>query len=280
MDRDLNSCSRHISMVAAITESVCSLPAVATLSWCDDAAETLLALRRRIVATVSIGRLDASGAVADVEVSGAAASGLEPHRLLGVRRIISGEQPRRWALGPGALDSGARAVRLSSTGSFEAWRSSAAGRAWADLGVNDMAIGAASLRASAPERVVVVECGLGAGEAPLTDHEVSVLQAAMAPLSGRAALAFGAAPIDPSAALTAREQEVLEQLTLGKSVKEIAAELTRSPHTVHDHVKSLHRKLNASSRGELIARALGHIGASETRRRAGSPERDHELMTA
>jgi hypothetical protein len=32
---------------------------------------------------------------------------------------------------------------------------------------------------------------------------------------------------------------------------------------VHDHVKSLHRKLDASSRGELVARALGH--GSETR---------------
>jgi hypothetical protein len=30
---------------------------------------------------------------------------------------------------------------------------------------------------------------------------------------------------------------------------------------VHDHVKSLHRKLNASSRGQLIARALGHAEA-------------------
>ena len=50
-----------------------------------------------------------------------------------------------------------------------------------------------------------------------------------------------------------------EHLALGKSVKQIASDLARSPHTVHDHVKSLHRKLNASSRGELIARALGHL---------------------
>lgn len=58
--------------------------------------------------------------------------------------------------------------------------------------------------------------------------------------------------------MTDREQDVLERLILGRSVREIAEELGRSPHTVHDHVKSLHRKLDASSRGELVARALGH----------------------
>jgi len=71
--------------------------------------------------------------------------------------------------------------------------------------------------------------------------------------------------------LTQREQIVLEQLTLGLSVRQIADELGRSPHTVHDHVKSLHRKLNASSRGELVARALGHTAIDpETHQHASS----------
>ena len=61
---------------------------------------------------------------------------------------------------------------------------------------------------------------------------------------------------------------VLEQLILGKSVREIAEMIQRSPHTVHDHVKNLHRKLGATSRGALIARALGRLG--EVRRHAGS----------
>lgn len=59
--------------------------------------------------------------------------------------------------------------------------------------------------------------------------------------------------------LTPREQDVLELLVEGKSVREISDELSRSPHTVHDYVKSLHRKLGASSRGELVARVLGHV---------------------
>ena len=57
-------------------------------------------------------------------------------------------------------------------------------------------------------------------------------------------------------------------------MREIADALERSPHTVHDHVKSLHRKLNASSRGELIARTLGHVnGAAKNGAAAGAATR-------
>jgi DNA-binding CsgD family transcriptional regulator len=46
-------------------------------------------------------------------------------------------------------------------------------------------------------------------------------------------------------------------LTLGYSIREIAELLHLSHHTVQDHVKHLHSKLDASNRGELVARALG-----------------------
>jgi len=57
--------------------------------------------------------------------------------------------------------------------------------------------------------------------------------------------------------LTRRESEVLEQLTLGYSIREIAELLGLSHHTVQDHVKHLHTKVEANNRGELVARALG-----------------------
>ncbi len=68
---------------------------------------------------------------------------------------------------------------------------------------------------------------------------------------------------NPKAWLTDREHEILDQLILGYSVRVIAANLGRSAHTVHDHVKNLHKKLGASSRGELIAKALGYRPAPE-----------------
>ncbi len=57
--------------------------------------------------------------------------------------------------------------------------------------------------------------------------------------------------------LSPREGEVLRMLQQGKTVKQIAFKLQRSPHTVHDHVKSLHRKLGACNRGELLAKTFG-----------------------
>lgn len=86
-----------------------------------------------------------------------------------------------------------------------------------------------------------------------------MLSSLMEPLRRRAAVAFGKEQTTSFNRITPREQEILEQLTLGRTVRDIAAGLSRSPHTVHDHVKSLHRKLQATSRGELIARYLGHI---------------------
>lgn len=58
--------------------------------------------------------------------------------------------------------------------------------------------------------------------------------------------------------LTQREHTILNHLIAGLSVRAIAELIKRSPHTVHDHVKNLHRKLGASSRGQLIAIATGH----------------------
>jgi DNA-binding CsgD family transcriptional regulator len=93
------------------------------------------------------------------------------------------------------------------------------------------------------------------------------LEAVMRELARRALVAFGPEPLGPANRVTDREREVLDMLAHGHSVREIADSLARSPHTVHDHVKSLHRKLRVSTRGELIARAMGHMGTSRTQAR-------------
>lgn len=56
--------------------------------------------------------------------------------------------------------------------------------------------------------------------------------------------------------LSPRQRDVLAALCRGLSEKEIASELGLSAHTVHGHVKDLHRRFGARSRGELLARAL------------------------
>lgn len=53
--------------------------------------------------------------------------------------------------------------------------------------------------------------------------------------------------------LTDRELEVLGQLALGRPNQEIATRLFISPTTVHTHVLSILRKLNARNRTEAVA---------------------------
>ncbi|MFB4288162.1 helix-turn-helix transcriptional regulator [Nonomuraea sp. ATR24] len=71
----------------------------------------------------------------------------------------------------------------------------------------------------------------------------------------RLAVADGAAPQGQPLGLTARELEVLEQVTRGRSNREIAAELFISIKTVSVHVSNILGKLGASTRGEAAAKA-------------------------
>jgi DNA-binding CsgD family transcriptional regulator len=61
--------------------------------------------------------------------------------------------------------------------------------------------------------------------------------------------------------LPERLRQVLWLLCLGRSEKEIAAQLDLRPATVHNHVSRLHQELAVHSRGELLARAF-RVGGS------------------
>lgn len=56
--------------------------------------------------------------------------------------------------------------------------------------------------------------------------------------------------------LTNREMEVLSLLALGMRIQDIAREAGISEHTARDHVKSIYRKLNVSSRAEAAIEAV------------------------
>jgi DNA-binding CsgD family transcriptional regulator len=53
--------------------------------------------------------------------------------------------------------------------------------------------------------------------------------------------------------LTRRERDVAVEAATGKSTREIAGELSISPFTVTDHLKSLYAKVGVTSRSELVA---------------------------
>jgi len=58
------------------------------------------------------------------------------------------------------------------------------------------------------------------------------------------------------AALTAREQEILRWICLGKSNGEVGAILEISPLTVKNHVQKILRRLNVVNRAQAVAKAL------------------------
>jgi DNA-binding NarL/FixJ family response regulator len=66
------------------------------------------------------------------------------------------------------------------------------------------------------------------------------------------------APMEDAAqqsVLTAREREVLQQLSSGVTLARIAEDLGISRYTVGDHVKNIYRKLNISSRAQAALHA-------------------------
>ena len=58
-----------------------------------------------------------------------------------------------------------------------------------------------------------------------------------------------------ASALTAAELRLLPLLATHLSFPEIAAELSLSPHTIKSEMKSIYRKLGASSRHQAVTRA-------------------------
>ena len=56
--------------------------------------------------------------------------------------------------------------------------------------------------------------------------------------------------------LTARELETLRLIARGKSVRQIAALLGISPHTVRAYAKGVHRKLECGTSAQAVGKAI------------------------
>jgi len=254
--------------VAHLAESLSQLPAIATLDWCDQAAGCLQMLAAGPAASVMIATIDADGRIRDLEAIGFATRDHSPTTLSDLRCRADG-----WDhIGIARPDSSHGIVTFiaEETGGL-VWNSSPIGRTWKDLGATRVIMSVAPLGTSVAGRCLIVCIATATTECvPMLSLQT---RAIMPVLSHRAVMAVGTERTRRNNWISPKELGVLDQLVLGKSVREIAEELERSPHTVHDHVKSLHRKLGASSRGELIARALGHtsIGAAP----GGLPRVDH-----
>lgn len=253
-----------LGMTAELAERVTHLPAVATLDWCDRAAQCLVGLPGAKVTGVMLATLGTAsgdaGRILDLEAAGFASPAADPgsrEHLLWLRSRTETLRSVGWSPSPGETFRTPVALPLSELPGGSTWRSGQLGQMVGDPAGLEIAIGHLALGDMVAGRTLTVLCLC---EQAAAASVAGLIRAVLPVLGRRALVAIGPDRSTRNHWLSPREQLVLELLTLGRSVREIADELGRSPHTVHDHVKSLHRKLHANSRGELVARALGHRG--------------------
>ena len=263
--------------VARVTEDVCALPAVATLDWGDRAAASLTPIAEMSRACVLILSATPAGEVNGHEATGVAVAGRssqseEQSEDLALRSRAERLSHLGFAVSDSAAAAGLYGTLESLVGTPE-WRTRGLGELWASIPAGEVLVAACRLGNVESGRLLIAMLATNGADAATRAERLAVLRVTMPLVVRRALLAIGTRRSTSARWLTAREQQVLEELTLGKSVRQIAEEIGRSQHTIHDHVKSLHRKLNASSRGELVARALGHI------HEGGAVEREAEVQT-
>ena len=88
-------------------------------------------------------------------------------------------------------------------------------------------------------------------------HGIKEVHAGGAPMSASIARkVVDSFKIKRSAALTEREQEVLQLLCDGDNYKQAAVKLFISAHTVKRHIRNIYEKLQVNSRAELVKKAI------------------------
>ncbi len=244
-----DSISRFVSQGVELAMKISQLPAVPTAGWCRQAAAAIAPLGDFERSAVGIARVSHGGAMLEailsvgVHVPSAPSEHLEESLLRAKRTTwlptgVHADITKPWAI---AVD--AETMRRSTGGP---WSLTISPR---------LALATAPFGEGCADHVLFV--AVGSSDTNLASSPLlTALRALTDLLAKRAKTAMGC-PDKPIRWVSPREQEVLELLIEGMSVKEIGESLGRSPHTITDHLKSLHRKLNANSRGELVAKALG-----------------------
>lgn len=270
-------------LTSRVMDSVGRLPGVATLDWCDRAAAAFCRMHHPSAALVSLVLMDSKGFIEKVEVAGCAFSVAQPDGLGSDAPATLSPRPtpkRPMAEGAdvahlrdslragdwigwnlGGLNENLWFVSTASQqGLLGARGESPLMRRWEPYAATDILLGAVALPGRSTGRFLLVELASPDTGFKSTEREQAVMAASLPMLGQRLHAAVGDEVVDKHTWLTPREELILWHLVAGKKVPQIASELHRSVYTVHDHVKSLHRKMGASNRGQLVARALGHLG--------------------
>ncbi len=111
------------------------------------------------------------------------------------------------------------------------------------------------LKDSAPHRMLDEIRSLHAGGSPISPLIARQILMRFRPQDKAALIRVQASPEKPRAALSAREQQVLEFITKGFTSDEIAVLMSVTRHTVLTFVRRIYSKLEVSSKAEAIYEA-------------------------
>ncbi|MET0861257.1 MAG: response regulator transcription factor [Microbacterium sp.] len=106
---------------------------------------------------------------------------------------------------------------------------------------------------TAPQLVAAIEA-VHAGETVITDHTRRVASAPGSDWPGRLQ------------GITDRESEILALITQGKTNADVARLTYLSPNTVKSYIRSVYRKIGASSRTQAVLYGVAHGFAPDTHR--------------
>lgn len=190
----------------------------------------------------------------EVEFLGAVAATLAAASRIAVR---AAHQARPAAVGPVIVLAGPRGELQAATPAATSWlaevEDAAPGRfsmtlfaAVAQARVAPSGTARARMRDAGGTWVVLQASRLITGDDP-EQMVVTVEPATTRDLVSLLLAAYGA---------TARERDVCLEVLSGRPTADIARHLFISPHTVHDHLKSIFGKVGVGSRGELVAKLL------------------------
>ncbi len=249
--------------LASAVYRISALPSAPTFDWPTTAADALSQLAPSAAFAVIIANINPATSKIHTEASGvnantnhpATANPYESRSTLDRLGAIS--QRHAPNLSTNALITDASTL-------LPHWHASEPSTPWRSTLPQRTLIGCASLtkhtnsELPAASQLITLICIAAPSPTTADQIDTDMFASAVSTLAHKATTINNAQPNSSINWLTQREQTILNQLILGCSVREIAEHINRSPHTVHDHVKNLHKKLNASSRGELIAKSLGY----------------------
>lgn len=241
-----------LELAANLASQSAGLPAIATYNWCQSATDALSVARSCCITVVRFVRHDDGGPVKSQWPGPGVSSAPENRPLVeAIRGALrhatadSFEQRVLWHREPDddcmiaaiTLDPGStHTISAMSVLAFAGGRSALLASAEIDL-VQGIDL-----------RVMIIESAMN-GEPLFTESDAEALRAAMHEIVRRARLAFISGPGVAAESLNSREVEVLESLTCGKSIREIAVEMHRSTHTIHDYPSSRCTGRSASAAG-------------------------------